>query len=115
VRIIPYAYPGNDFIYTNTNRKERALITVLYIIAKVTAILLSAVSLAMILRMLMPIFMNVEDNRLYMFCCLISEPFVIPVRYLMVKFNIGQNSPIDWAFCFSYLILSMLQTMLPVI
>ena len=91
------------------------MITILYFIAKVTEIMLSAVSFAMIFRMLMPLFTNVEDSRLYMFCCFISEPFVIPVRYFMARFNIGQNSPIDWAFCFSYLIISVLQTMLPVI
>ena len=91
------------------------MITALYIIAKVTEIILGAVSFAMVLRMLMPIFVDVEDSRVFAFCCYISEPLVIPVRLLMFKLNIGQDSPIDWAFCMTYFLLYLVQIMLPVI
>ncbi len=88
---------------------------ILYIFAKVLLILLDVVSLAMLLRMLLPLFLNVEDNRFYTFLAYITEPFIIPVRFIMVKFNLLQDSPIDWSFTFAYILLTMVQFMLPVI
>ena len=86
---------------------------VFFFAAKFVQILLELVSIAMIVRMLLPFFTNPEDSKLYLFATMISEPFVAPVRALMVKFNIGQNSPIDWSFFTAYLLLSLLQLFLP--
>jgi len=89
--------------------------TVLFIIAKTAAIWLDTISLAMIIRMLLPIFFNPEDSRVYKLSFCISEPFILPIRWLMVKFNLLQNSPIDWSFTVSYLVLLLLRYMLPAI
>ena len=91
------------------------MIEVLFIIAKTISLLLEAVSLAMLLRMILPFFLEPEESRLYtlMFC--VSEPFIAPVRMIMIKLNIGQNSPIDWSFFVTYILLSVLQMLLPVI
>ena len=89
--------------------------TILYILAKTISIALTVVYYAMLVRMLMPIFVDVEDNRFYILLCLITEPFIIPVRYLFVKFNIAQDSPIDWSFSATCLILILLTAALPVI
>ena len=91
------------------------MIEVLFIIAKTISLLLEAVSLAMLLRMILPFFLEPEESRHYtlMFC--VSEPFIAPVRMIMIKLNIGQNSPIDWSFFVTYILLSVLQMLLPVI
>ena len=89
--------------------------SVLYIFAKLVAITLDAVSLAMLARMLLPLFLNAEENKIYIFLVYITEPFIIPVRYFMVKFNFMQDSPIDWSFTFSYILLTMVRFMLPLI
>ncbi len=89
--------------------------TVLFIIAKAVQLLLALVSLAMTVRALMPIFFDVEESRIYLLACYISEPLVAPVRMIMVKLNVGQNSPIDWAFFVTYLIVWILESLLPVI
>ena len=47
--------------------------------------------------------------------CIITEPFVMPVRAVMVHFNIGQDSPIDLAFTLTYIILTIVQLFLPAI
>lgn len=86
----------------------------LYVLAKLVEITLSIVSLAMILRMLLPFFTG-EDNKLYIFVCFISEPFVIPFRYLLAKLNIGQSSPLDLSFMLSYLVIALIRMLLPVI
>ena len=91
------------------------MIDVLFIFAKTVSLLLEAVSLAMLVRMILPFFFEPEESRIYALTFCISEPFIAPVRMIMAKMNIGQNSPIDWSFFATYFILMLLQTFLPVI
>lgn len=79
------------------------------------AITLDVVSIAMIARMLLPLFLNPEDSRFYMFLVYITEPFVIPVRFFLSKFSAIQNSPFDWSFTVSYMIIVFLRLVLPVV
>ena len=76
---------------------------------------LDVVSLAMLIRMLLPLFTNAEGSKFYMLVALITEPFIAPVRFFMVKFNLLQNSPIDWSFTVSYLVIGLVRMLLPVI
>ena len=89
--------------------------TVLIIFAKTVSVMLDAVYLAMLVRMILPFFVNPEDNRIYALAVLITEPVILPVRFLMVKLNIGQNSPIDWSFFVTAILLSVLGSILPAI
>ena len=63
----------------------------------------------------MPLFCDVEESRFFLMLCIITEPFVMPVRAVMVHFNIGQDSPIDLAFTLTYIILTIVQLFLPAI
>jgi hypothetical protein len=65
--------------------------------------------------MLLPLFVNPMDSRLYAISCYVSETFVLPVRFVMAKLHIGQNTPIDVAFIVAYLIVWVLELILPVI
>ena len=85
---------------------------VLYVIAAVIAITLDVVSLAFLLRALMPLFCDVETNKIYLFVCLLTEPFIIPVRAILVKFNWLQGSPFDWSFTISYLLIAFVRMFL---
>ena len=69
----------------------------------------------MMARALLPFFINPEDSRLYFFVTAITEPFVIPVRHLLYKFNIAQDSPIDISFMLAYILLFIIQLFLPAI
>ena len=89
--------------------------TVFYFAAKLVSVVLEVVSIAMIVRMIVPLFTGSEDNKVCMLAALISEPFIAPVRAIMVKFNIGQDSPIDWAFSIAYILIWLLRTFLPAI
>ena len=95
--------------------KDNVVETVLFIIAQSVQLLLALVSFAMMIRALMPIFFDVENNRIYILACFISEPIIAPVRLIMAKLNIGQNSPIDWAFFVTYILIWILESILPVI
>lgn len=83
--------------------------------AKTVQICLGLASFSMMARMLLPIFVNPMDSRLYAVACYVSEPFVLPVRFIMAKMNVGQNTPIDVAFIVAYLIVWALELILPVI
>ena len=87
--------------------------TVFYFAAKLVSVVLEVVSIAMIVRMIVPLFTGSEDNKVCMLAALISEPFIAPVRAIMVKFNIGQGTPFDWSFFATYLLISILGTVLP--
>ena len=87
----------------------------LHIFARIIAIVLDAVSLAMFIRAILPFFVNVEDSRIYMFLVFITEPFLIPVRFFLSKFKAIQNSPIDWSFTVCYLIIAFIRLVLPTV
>lgn len=85
-----------------------------YIFAQVVSLGLSALSLAMFLRVILQFFVA-EDNKFLIFCYAVTEPFIIPIRVIMEKMNVGQNSPIDIPFFVAYIILTLLQMFLPMI
>ena len=91
------------------------MLTLLTIFAKCISILLSAVSFCMLVRMLLSFFPDFQDSRVALFVTAVTEPFVIPVRALLYRFNVGQDSPIDWAFSLTYILLYVVQLFLPVV
>jgi uncharacterized protein YggT (Ycf19 family) len=95
--------------------RKTKVIEVFYILAKTVSVILGVVSFAMLLRMLLPFFVNPMESRIYEIVFFITEPFITPVREVMIKMNIGQDSPIDWAFSVSYIIIWLLRNLLPAI
>ena len=83
--------------------------------AKTVAVLLELCYFAMLLRMLLPIFMDVEESRLFALTLIVTEPLIAPVRFLMYKLGIGQNSPVDWSFFVTSILLVILMNVLPII
>ena len=79
------------------------------------AISLEVVSVTMLLRMILSFFVDPMENRLYLLTCYITEPFIAPVRAIMFYLNIGQDSPIDWAFSITYMLIWLLGSILPAI
>lgn len=89
--------------------------TIFYILAKCVQVVLDVVSLAMMVRAIMPIFADVEESGFYALTVAVTEPFVAPVRFIFAKLNIGQDMPIDIGFFATYLILWVLGMFLPII
>ena len=99
---------------SDTHSKEK-MQEILYIIAKTVSLVLDVVSVTMIIRMLLPFFVDPEDSRAYLLTCYVTELFIAPVRAIMVKLNIGQDSPVDWAFSITYIIIWLIGGLLPAI
>lgn len=91
------------------------MIEIFYILAKTVSVTLGVVSFAMLVRMILPWFVDPMNSRAYAITCLLTEPFIAPVRALMVRLNIGQDSPIDWAFSITYILIWLLRNLLPMI
>lgn len=92
------------------------MIAVLYVFAKTVALILSAISFAMLLRVILSFFVQEpESNRFYVFVFLITEIFLTPVRFILDKLGIGKNSPFDMSFIIGYLLLIVIKSALPVI
>ena len=89
--------------------------TIFYILAKCVRVLLDMISLSMIFRMLLPLFADVEENPLYMLTVAVTEPLIVPVRFLLDRFGIGTNTPIDLGFLATYFILFIIDLFLPII
>ena len=83
------------------------------ILLRSLSIWLSAVSFAMIARMLLTFFTNPEESKLYRIAYAISEPAIVPVRAVMAKMGVGQNSPLDIPFTVTYLIIFIIRLFLP--
>ncbi len=86
---------------------------VLYILAMCVRIFLDVLSMAMMIRCLLPLFFDVEENRLFMLSVAITEPFIAPVRFILDKFGIGEDTPIDMGFMATWLVLILLDIFLP--
>ena len=99
----------------NTILKVQKVETIFYILAKSVQIFLDFLSLAMMIRWILPIFADVEENKLFMVSVATTEPIIAPVRFLLDRFGIGQDSPIDWGFMVTYLLLVTAGIFLPII
>lgn len=75
--------------------------------------LLMAVLSAMYLRMILSFFDFGEESNILLFTCAVTEPFIVPVRIIVERFESVASMPIDISFCISFIILSMLRTFLP--
>lgn len=97
--------------------KRKNMQEIVYIFAKTVSLVIDVVSISMFVRMILSLFSfdDPTENRLYMISCYITEPFIMPVRAIMVHFNIGQDSPIDWAFFITSILLGLIAGILPII
>lgn len=86
--------------------------TVLYVFKMTVYIMLEAVLLAMLLRAVLS-WVNIDPNGgLYGFLCMITEPFILPVRLILESIEAVQRLPIDLSFFVTYLILNLISMLL---
>lgn len=87
----------------------------LYVLAKTVSIYLSLVSITMLVRVVLQLFTDPEGSIIFAICYYISEPFIVPFRFVLAKLNIGQSSPLDMGFLSASIGLVLLSAILPVI
>ena len=82
-------------------------------IGNICIVLIDIISFAMLIRAILSLFMA-EDNLIAGFLYTITEPVIIPVRRLLEKLNVFQGLPIDISFLITYLLLSVLGSILSI-
>ena len=78
----------------------------LYLLETFTVIILSMVFFALGIRSVLSWLME-EETKFENFIVFITEPFIMPVRSLMARFNILQDSPIDFSLMITSVILML--------
>ena len=86
----------------------------LYIAATFIRLVLIAVNIAMLLRVVVELLFQGEESPFLAFLAAITEVFVMPFRMLLSRFRFVQECPIDIPFFVTALVLSVLQSVLPV-
>ena len=85
---------------------------ILYIFKMTVCILLDAVLVAMFLRVIFSLFGADPNGGFYGILCLVTEPFILPVRYVLESIEAIRNMPIDLSFFVTYLILNLVSGLL---
>ncbi len=83
-----------------------------YILSRSVTYFLDALMFLLLARVLMGFFTD-EESPLYNFCCIVTEPVVAPVRGLLARIPALEDSPIDFSFMATCLIVSIVQLALP--
>ncbi len=83
------------------------------IFSRTVLILLGLVQTAMFFRAILSWFMP-EENGLTYFLALLTEPFIAPVRFVLSRFRFAQELPFDISFMVTFLLLFLIETILPV-
>lgn len=86
---------------------------ILYIFTKTVSVLISALQLLMMLRAVISWLPVDEDSNLVTFLYTMTEPLIMPVRALLSRFEALEDMPIDISFLIAFMLLSLIQIILP--
>lgn len=86
--------------------------TVIYLIRGVASLLLSVIQLLMFARALLSWLPIDEDSPVLTFLHAATEPFILPVRSILERFEFFASSPLDLSFFVTFLLISVLQSFL---
>ncbi|MBQ8508299.1 MAG: YggT family protein [Clostridia bacterium] len=89
------------------------MISFIYVITRIVSLFLSILQVLMMFRALMSWLPIDEDSNLSNFLYVMTEPVVYPVRLLLERFEGLDGMPIDLAFIISFMLLSVVQMLLP--
>ena len=86
----------------------------LYVLAQTVYLLLEVLYFAMFFRAVLSWFVP-EGNFLLGLLTVITEPIIVPVRMLLLRFRFFQQIPIDFSFLVALILLAAVQGALPVL
>ena len=91
------------------------MIGILYVITKCVSVFLAILQLLMMFRAIISWLPIDEDSNLANFLYAMTEPVIYPVRLLLDRFEATSDLPIDISFIVAFILLSVIQMLLPVI
>ena len=85
----------------------------IYVVTKLVSVFLGAEQLLMMLRAVLSWLPVDEDSDISNFLFAMTEPVIYPVRMLLDRFEGLDEFPIDLSFIISFMLLSLVQMLLP--
>ena len=82
-------------------------------VSLILQILLSVVMLAMFVRSIMSFFPDLTTSKLYEILFAITEPFIMPARFVFEKLNYDDSFFLDVPYMVTYLVLMVVYWFLP--
>jgi len=92
---------------------DTALIQFVYVITQFVSVFLSILQFLMLVRAIMSWLPLDEDSNVVNFVMMVTEPVIVPVRMLLDRFEWVHELPIDISFLIAFMLLSILQMLLP--
>ena len=86
---------------------------ILYVFINFIKIMIVALQMLMFVRAIMSWIMMEEENTFTRFLNLVTDPIIMPVRMLLEKVEFIRNMPMDISFFVAFLILVIIQNILP--
>lgn len=83
----------------------------IYVLVQFITYAIDIITLAMCIRAVMSWFYD-GDGWFVRLLYYITEPVIMPVRLLLVKMNWLQNTPLDFSYILTYLVLFIIQVLL---
>lgn len=83
-----------------------------YVIIRLAISMIGILQLAMFVRAMLSWIPGADENKFGDFLYALTEPFIMPVRALLDKIPFFQGFPIDMSFFFTFILLSLLSTLL---
>ncbi len=91
------------------------MMVVVRIFSRLVGSLIGILQILMLVRAILSWFPIDEDSTLNRFVISVTEPIIVPVRIFLDRFEFVRNMPIDISFMVAYLLLIVIQMLLPVI
>ena len=87
---------------------------VFYVAANTAYYLLWIIQIMLFLRAILSWFIREEESVLMGLLAMVTEPAIIPVRGILMRFRFVQECPIDISFMATFMLIFFLQQALPV-
>lgn len=99
-------------LFAPATRKEIPLTALIAFISLLAYWMLSAIQTLMLIRAVASWFFPMDENPFLRFLVAATEPFIMPVRAVLQRFDAIASLPIDISFLITYVLLSILQSLL---
>lgn len=83
----------------------------IYVLVRFVLIFIEVLSFAMMIRAILG-WLTDGSGKFMQFLYVLTEPAIMPIRKLLVKMNWLQDSPIDFSFTLTFLVLMVIELLL---
>ncbi|MBR3893953.1 MAG: YggT family protein [Clostridia bacterium] len=84
---------------------------VFFVLQRTVDVLISGLQIAMLLRAIFSWFDPMQEGRISTFLLIVTEPVILPIRALCQKMHWFEGLPLDIPFLLTWILLSVLQTL----